>query len=143
MIAGAIAGRINVVVESEQHTGSRLPRIIGIVGAIGFLVTGVGAMAAPESFFDSVATFEPYNQHFVQDIGSFNLGLGMVLVLALRPRADALFAALAGAAIGSGAHVLSHVIGWDLGGTPELDVPLFAVLTILLAVAALVRHREA
>lgn len=128
--------------ERQQQVASRLPRIIGIIGAIGFLVTGVAAMAVPESFFDSVATFEPYNQHFIQDIGAFNLGLGMVLVLALRPGADALFAGLAGAAIGSGAHALSHAIGWDLGGTPELDVPLFAVLTLLLAAAAVVRHRE-
>jgi hypothetical protein len=129
-------------VDQQEQAASRLPRIIGIIGAIGFLATGVAAMAAPETFFDSVATFEPYNQHFIQDIGSFNLGLGMVLVLALRQGADALFAALAGAAIGSGAHVLSHVIGWDLGGTPEMDVPLFAVLTVLLAAAAAIRHRE-
>ena len=126
----------------EQSPATGLPRVIGVVGAIGFLLTGVGAMAAPESFFDAVATFEPYNQHFIQDIGSFNLGLGVVLALAVRPRADALFVALAGAAVGSGAHVVSHVIGWDLGGQPELDVPLFALLTILLTVGAASRWRS-
>ena len=125
----------------EQTPPTGLPRVIGIVGAIGFLLTGVGAMAAPESFFDAVATFAPYNQHFIQDIGSFNLGLGVILALSLRPRADALFVALAGSAVGSGAHVVSHLIGWDLGGQPELDVPLFLGLTVLLAAGAFSRWR--
>jgi hypothetical protein len=34
------------------------------------------------------------------------------------------------------------VIGWDLGGTPEMGVPLFSVLTVLLAAAAAIRRRE-
>lgn len=127
---------------SPPSTASRFVRVVGVIAAVGFLLTGIGAMVAPESFFDAAATFEPYNQHFLQDIGAFNLGIGFTLLLATRPGADALAVALVGAAIGSGAHVLSHVIGHDLGGQPGVDIPMFAILTILLAAAALVRHRE-
>ena len=46
----------------------RLPRIIAIIGGIAFAVPGVWPMIDPRSFFDSLATFEPYNKHFIQDI---------------------------------------------------------------------------
>jgi hypothetical protein len=119
------------------------PRAIGVLGGFSFLASGLWAMIAPESFFDAVATFEPYNQHFVQDVGAFQIGLGAVLLLAaIRPRADALAVGLIGVGVGSAAHVVSHVVGHDLGGKPEMDIPLFAVLTVLLLVAGLVRWRE-
>jgi hypothetical protein len=47
-----------------------------------FLVFGAWAFADPESFFDEVATFEPYNQHLIQDVGAFQIGLGAVLLIA-------------------------------------------------------------
>jgi hypothetical protein len=119
------------------------PRAMGVLGGFSFLASGLWAMIAPESFFDAVATFEPYNQHFVQDVGAFQIGLGAVLLLAaIRPRADALAVGLIGVGVGSAAHVVSHVVGHDLGGKPEMDIPLFAVLTVLLLVAGLVRWRE-
>lgn len=113
-----------------------------MIGAAWFLLTGVGAIAAPEAFFDAAATFDPYNQHFIQDIGAFNLGIGAILLLATRPGADALAAALAGATVGSAAHVLSHVIGHDLGGQPAVDIPAFSVLAVLTGWAAFVRYRD-
>jgi hypothetical protein len=39
-------------------------------------------MVDPRSFFTALAAFEPYNQHFIQDIGAFQIGLGAVLLLA-------------------------------------------------------------
>ena len=119
------------------------PRAIGVLGGVSFLASGLWAMIAPESFFDAVATFEPYNQHFVQDIGAFQIGLGAVLLLAaIRARADALAVGLIGVGVGSAAHTVSHVVGRDLGGKPEVDIPLFAVVTVLLLAAGLVRWRE-
>lgn len=121
----------------------RFPRAIGVVGGVSFLASGVWAMVGPESFFDAVATFEPYNQHFVQDVGAFQVGLGAVLLLAAIPaRADALAIGLIGVGIGSAAHTVSHIVGRDLGGKPEVDISLFAVFTVLLLVAGLVRWRE-
>lgn len=123
-------------------TAAAWPRTIGIIGAVAFALTGVGALVVPESFFDAVATFEPYNQHFIQDIGAFNLGIGATLGLATRPGADALASALLGAAVGSAFHVISHLIGVDLGGTPAMDIPTFGVLTVVLAAAGVKRYRE-
>lgn len=120
-----------------------LPRVTGAVAGALFLAFGAWAMIGPESFFDAVATFRPYNQHFLQDIGAFQIGLGAVLVLAAtRLGADALAVGLIGVGVGSAAHTLSHVIGQDLGGRPEVDIPLSALLTILLLAAGLVRWRE-
>ena len=100
-------------------------------------------MIGPESFFDAAAPFEPYNQHFVQDTGAFQLGLGAVLLLAtISAGADALAVGLLGVGAGSAAHVISHLVGLELGGTPARDIPLFTVLTLLLVAAGLLRWRE-
>ena len=119
------------------------PRAIGVVGGLAFLAFGVWAMVGPESFFAAVAAFEPYNQHFLQDIGAFQIGLGAVLLLAAIPaQADALVVGLLGVGVGAAAHGISHVVGRDLGGTPEVDIPLFAGLAVLLLAAGLMRWRE-
>jgi hypothetical protein len=44
--------------------------------------------------------------------------------------------------IGSVAHTISHVVGRDLGGTPELDIPLIALMSLLLLVGGLWRWRQ-
>jgi hypothetical protein len=117
------------------------PRVTAAAVGAFLVVSGLWAMAGPRSFFDAVAAFEPYNQHLIQDIGAFQLGLGAVLILVLVVR-DALAAALLGVGIGSAAHVVSHVVGHDLGGTPELDIPFFSLITVLLLSAGMVRWRR-
>jgi hypothetical protein len=97
-------------------------------------------MVDPRSFFEAVATFDPYNQHFVQDIGAFQIGLGAVLLLAGIPRRpDGLTVALIGVGVGAALHTVSHLVGRDLGGTPERDIPLFAGMTVLLLAAGALR----
>ncbi len=118
----------------------RLPRAVAIVLGAGFVALGVWAMLDPRSFFDALATFEPYNHHFLQDIGAFQVGLGVVLLLAGVPaRADGLTVALVGVGVGAALHTVSHIVGHNLGGTPETDIPFFAVLAILLLAAGGVR----
>lgn len=100
-------------------------------------------MVDPHSFFEAIATFEPYNQHFVQDLGAFQIGLGVVLLLAGVPgRADGLTVALLGVGVGAALHTLSHVVGRDLGGTPQTDIPLFGTLAVLLLAAGALRWRS-
>jgi len=119
------------------------PRAVAVVGGVSFLASGLWAMAGPESFFETVATFEPYNQHFIQDVGAFQIGLGAVLLLAaMWTRADAVAVGLVGVGIGSTAHTISHVIGRDLGGRPELDIPLTALMSVLLLAGGLWRRRQ-
>ncbi|MEV0155976.1 PPOX class F420-dependent oxidoreductase [Micromonospora sp. NPDC050686] len=97
-------------------------------------VVGVWALVAPRSFSEFVG-FPPH-EHFVHDIGAFQLGIGATLLLALI-WADPLMVALAGFLVGAAAHTISHLMDDSLGQTAQ--VALFAVL----ATAALVaRWRE-
>lgn len=124
--------------------GQRFPGAVAYLGGAAFVALGAWAMLAPRVFFEVVARFEPYNQHFLQDIGAFQVGLGTVLLLAAAAsRADALAVALVGVGVGAAFHTLSHLIGRDLGGTPQTDIPTFAVMTLLLLAAGVVRWRHA
>ncbi|PWR06232.1 PPOX class F420-dependent oxidoreductase [Micromonospora acroterricola] len=78
------------------------------------VVIGVWAMVSPASF-STWAGFPPH-RHFVHDIGAFQLGIGVTLLLATI-WADALAVALAGYAVGGTAHTVVHVADRDLGGT--------------------------
>ena len=111
-------------------------RVVAILVGLQFAVVGAWAMVDPRSFFDTLATFQPYNQHLLQDLGAFQVGLGVVLLLAAwRPRASGLAIALLGVGVGAALHALSHVIGRDLGGNPQSDIPLFVLIAALTLVA--------
>lgn len=121
----------------------RFPKIVGVTAGLSFLLFGVWAMAAPESFFDRIALFEPYNQHLFQDVGAFQIGLGAVLLLAsLRPQLPTMPVALFGTGAGATAHAVSHVIGRDLGGRPSSDIPTFVLMAVLLLAAGAVSIRK-
>src|SRR5687767_56953 len=103
--------------EGGSPVANRFPQVTAVVGGFILAASGLWAFLAPESFFESAATFEPYNQHFLQDIGSLLVGLGAVLLLASLPtRSDGLALALLGVGIGAMLHAVSHIIGRDLGG---------------------------
>jgi hypothetical protein len=100
-------------------------------------------MLDPASFFASVARFDPYNQHFLQDIGAFQIGLGAVLLLAgVLAGTDALATALVGTGVGAAIHAVSHVVGAELGGTPATDIPVFGAIAILLLAGGAIRWRS-
>ena len=120
--------------------GEQLARLVATGVGLVFVGAGLWAFAAPRSFFEQAATFEPYNAHLIRDIGAFQLGLGAVLLLANRLR-DTLLVALTGVAVGATAHTGAHIIDRDLGGQPALDIPAFGLIAILLIVAAAARHR--
>lgn len=116
--------------------GSWLPRAVAIVAGVSFVALGAWAMFDPASFFATIASFEPYNKHFVQDIGAFQIGLGAVLLLGGgSSRPDALVVALAGVGVGSTFHFLSHLVGGEHGGVPERDLPLFGLTAAVLLAA--------
>ena len=123
--------------------GRRLPQVSDrtlrlLAASIGGLIAlqGIWAFVAPRSFFDALATFEPFNEHFIRDIGSFQIGIGVAGVVgALRTRA--VVVGLAGLATFQAVHVVSHVIDRDAGGRPGFDIPAFGALAAL-TVAALV-----
>jgi membrane protein implicated in regulation of membrane protease activity len=99
-------------------------------------------MLAPAGFYESIAAFDPYNAHLIQDIGAFQLGLAATLVLAAFLTNDALTAALIGVGVGALAHVVSHLLSLDSGGNPQLDIPSLSILSVLLLVAGAMRWRR-
>jgi hypothetical protein len=127
----------------RMSVGDALPRLVALVSGIGSVALGAWAMADPHSFFEAVARFEPYNQHFLQDVGAFQIGLGVVLLLAcLSGRADGLAVALLGVGAATTLHTVSHVIGRELGGVPDRDIPTFAVIAAILLAAGGSRWRH-
>jgi hypothetical protein len=136
-------GRVGAGVEAGAEASWGYPRIVAVAAGAFLAIGGLWGLVGPESFYETAAEFPPYNQHFIQDIGAFQIGLGAVLLLAgLRPVTDGLAVALLGVGIGSAAHVVSHAIGHDLGGTPAVDIPFFSVLTVLLVTAGLFRWTQ-
>src|SRR5262249_47435902 len=75
---------------------------------------GTWCLIAPTSFAETVG-FGPH-VHFLHDVGAFQLGLGVTLLLALI-WADALATALAGFIVANTVHTVNHVVDLDLGGS--------------------------
>lgn len=120
--------------------GTWLPRAVAIFAGVSFVALGGWAMVDPASFFSTIAMFEPYNKHFVQDIGAFQIGLGAVLLLGgASARPDGLVVALLGVGVGATFHFLSHLVGGEHGGVPERDIPLFGVAAVVLLAAGVWR----
>lgn len=136
--------------EPEPTVRTTLPRPVApwiravtLIGAAFLVGVGLWAFLAPQSFFDQLATFEPYNVHFLHDIGAFQVGLGAVLALAAFPdRVDGLAAALLGVGGGALLHTLGHVIDSDLGGSPTTDIPTLGILAVVLLAAGIARQRS-
>jgi hypothetical protein len=121
----------------------RGPRIVAGSGGGFLLGSGLWAMVGPASFFDVAATFEPFNAHLLRDVGAFMIGLGAVLLLAAaRPAVDALAITLCGVGVGAVAHTISHVVDRDRGGTPAVDIPFWAVLSLVLLGVGVARWRD-
>ena len=109
-------------------------------GALFFVATGAWAFLAPRSFFDSVATYPPYNEHLFHDIGSYGVGIGVMLLVALAGRGG-LVTASVGAAVASVLHAVSHWMDRDLGGRRS-DPWFITALAVLLIVAAVLAIRS-
>ena len=61
-----------------------MTRAVLLVAGAQQLIVGAWAFVAPGSFYDTLATFPPQNDHFLKDIGSWNLALGLAAVIAAR-----------------------------------------------------------
>ena len=109
--------------------------VIAGLGAVFFIGPGLWAFFDARGFYDELATFEPYNEHFVHDIGAFMIGIGAAFVAALWRKGDALLAAFVGGTVGGAFHTAAHFIDHDLGGK-DSDVFVFGVMTVLMAAGA-------
>jgi uncharacterized protein YjeT (DUF2065 family) len=123
-----------------MQTTSVYVRVAWVSGVLFFVVLGAWPFLSPHSFYDALATFPPFNAHLLRDIGVFSLGTGAALLVALKWR-DGLLVALAGASAASVLHVISHIVDSDKGGKAT-DVPLLAVLAVVLVVGVVARAKE-
>ena len=118
---------------SRQDLVSTL--VVGFFGAF-TLALGLWAILDTTSFYDNIAEFPPYNEHFLHDLGAFQIGLGSALVFAVVWKGDAILAALGGGAAGAIAHGIVHITDEDLGGRTSDPYTLGLIGLILLATFA-------
>jgi hypothetical protein len=119
------------------------PALRTIVVLVGVILVGLGlwAFLSPTSFYSSIASFPPYNQHFLHDVGAFQVGLGSALLLT-QLWDDAMLAVLGGNALGATIHFISHLVDRSLGGHPTTDLPALGGLAVLLIGAWALRYRQ-
>jgi hypothetical protein len=117
-------------------------KIVAGLAAAFYLVFGIWAFFAPRSFGENIATFAPYNEHLIHDLGAFQIGIGVAALAGLLT-ANALAAVLAGVAAGSIIHGISHMIDHGLGGR-AIDpwaTGLIGLVTLAAAIAAVAAGR--
>lgn len=111
--------------------------IAAIAGAV-TLAIGVWSLFGTRSFAD-FADFG-YHEHFLHDIGAFQIGLGAMLLIAVAWH-DSLATVLAAFLIGNTIHVGTHIADTDLGGSTSQWIGL-AALSVVIGAALLLRLRE-
>jgi hypothetical protein len=115
----------------------------GVIGAA-IAAQGLWAFVSPRGFYDVLAVFEPFNHHFIRDIGSMQMGIGIAAVVAAR-KATGLVVGLTALTAFQVLHVLSHVIDRDDGGRPAFDIAALgsaAALTVVALVFAVRPERR-
>ena len=117
-----------------------------VVLAIPAAQIGVWATVAPRSFYDDfpgggnawVSPSGPYNEHLVRDVGTFNLGLLVVAIVAIVTLERRLVQASLLASIASGTpHLIFHITDTESLSTADNVASLTALALIVLAPLAL------
>ena len=108
-----------------------------IVLAVGQLGLGLWMMLSPKSFFDSFAGYGIRNDHYIRDVATFYLALGLVLLVASR-RASWRVPVLFFAVLQYAFHLVNHVVdiadshpGW-VGPANVVSLALVEVLLLIL-----------
>jgi PPOX class probable F420-dependent enzyme len=123
---------------SGPEPGRRFVVTVTLLTGVFMVAAGAWALLGPDSFADAVRF--PRHVHFVHDAGSFQLGIGIILLLGATWR-DGLALALAGLLVANTIHAVNHAVDLDLGGRP-LDPWGLAALSLLTAAALVVRLRQ-
>jgi PPOX class probable F420-dependent enzyme len=118
--------------------GDRYLTAVTLVAATIMLGGGVWSLLWPSSFAEAVRF--PDHTHFLHDLGAFQIGIGVILLLALLWR-DPLAVALGGFLIANTIHAVNHAVDADLGGR-DADPWLLGLLSLFIAVALRRRLRR-
>ena len=76
------------------------------------LLLGAAMVVAPRTFFDDVAAYGAFNDHYIRDVATFYLALGVVMLVSVA-RTGWQAPLLAFATLQYALHVLNHL--WDVG----------------------------
>lgn len=114
--------------------------LVTVTAVVGAATVGIGiwCLIDPTSFAHAVGFGA--HQHFLHDVGAFQLGLGLTLLLALI-WADALATALVGFIVANTVHTVNHVMDLDLGGSVT-QAWLLGAISVALIVAFMLRFRQ-
>ena len=118
-------------------------RLLLVLEAVGFVVVGAWALAAPRSFYDGfpgggrtwVGVDGPFNEHLVRDVGALNLAVVTVLLAAAWwGGAPLVRAACAAALVWSVPHLAYHL--GHLDRLPSSSDKVAEAVSLSLAVVA-------
>lgn len=113
-----------------------------LISGITQLAVGAWAFVAPDSFYDVVATYPPYNDHFLKDIGSWNVALGLAAIHAARTPSwqKGMCGVLA---VLYALHALSHAIDLDQGEPHSASVATLVSQIVAALIFAALYAKEA
>jgi hypothetical protein len=121
----------------SQKPSQRALVVIAAIVVGGFiLIFGVWSLLLPRGL-DAFIDFPPYNEHLLHDVGAFQIGIGVSVLLSLM-WSDSIGIALVGFIVAGTIHSINHALDQHLGGHP-LDQWELAGL-VLVALAALIIH---
>jgi hypothetical protein len=106
-----------------------------VVGGF-MLIFGIWSLLLPRSF-GALIDFPPYNEHLLHDLGAFQIGIGVSVLVSLM-WSDSIGVALIAFIVAGTIHSINHVLDRHLGGH-SFDQWGLAGL-VLLAGAALIIH---
>jgi PPOX class probable F420-dependent enzyme len=118
--------------------GQTLVVVVTALSGLFMLGGGVWALVWPRDFAHAVQF--PDSEHFLHDLGAFQIGVGVGLLLALVWR-DALACALAAFAVLNTIHAANHAADLDIGGR-DSDPWLLAALSVAVILALRQRLRQ-
>lgn len=134
--------QLTTALTPRRRAGSRTARGIALAAGAFYIVAGLWAFLAPDSFFGVIAPFPPFSRHLFHDLGAFQVGLGLTLVLGFAARA-ALMPALLAVLAASVLHLASHLEDRALGGHSSDPLSLGLLCAVLAAAVVLERRATA
>jgi hypothetical protein len=87
-------------------------RAILLVAAVYHLLLGAFMFFAPGGFYDSLGKFPPQNDHYIKDVATFYIALGVVFYISVRQRSWRT-PVLVFAALEYAIHAINHLV--DVG----------------------------
>jgi hypothetical protein len=112
-------------------------RTILLVAAVYHLLLGAFMIFAPGAFYDSLGKFPPQNDHYIKDVATFYIALGVVFFVSVRRRSWRT-PVLVFAALEYALHAINHLVDVDDAASDFTGwFDFFSIALIALLFAAL------